>query len=362
MKLKIGFDAKRLFNNFTGLGNYARTLVRNLQKHYPQHEYHLFTNKVKVNDATSEFTKDPYIVHTPRVGTNITWRTFGQSKTANDLNLDIYHGLSHEIPFGLNPNIKTIVTFHDLIYELNPELFPFVDRILYKLKYRNSAKRAHHIIAISEETKEDLRNHYQVKEQDISIVYQSLRNEFLDIPIEDQSSDYFLYVGSIIERKGLHTIIEAVNKLSVDQRKKCMVIGSGSHLSLCKNLILKYDLQEWFEFENQILDNAKLIKYYDHCIALILPSIKEGFGIPIIEALARKKPVITTQSSAMAEAVGPGGILVEPLDIDAICEAMISIQDQKMNEELGSIGYDHVIKSFNPKVTSENLMKLYQYL
>ncbi|MBC7886238.1 MAG: glycosyltransferase, partial [Saprospiraceae bacterium] len=169
-KLIIAFDAKRLFNNFTGLGNYSRTLVKNLQTYFPEHEYHLFTPAISKNEETTYFLdKDKFVIHTASFNHPL-WRSVGIAEEINKLNPDIFHGLSHEIPFGVSKNVTKVVTFHDLIYEKYPEQFGLWDRWMFKLKYRSSAQRADAIVAISDSTKHDLSSLYNIKEQKISVI------------------------------------------------------------------------------------------------------------------------------------------------------------------------------------------------
>ncbi|HCV50011.1 MAG TPA: glycosyltransferase family 1 protein, partial [Saprospirales bacterium] len=128
-KLKIGFDAKRLFHNRTGLGNYSRTLVRNLQRLYPEHEYHLFTPKISQDSEVLYFLdKEKFIIHTCNGNFGSFWRSRGVTKEINAVGMDIYHGLSHEIPLNSHSlDAKTVVTMHDLIFEYYPEQFGLLD-------------------------------------------------------------------------------------------------------------------------------------------------------------------------------------------------------------------------------------------
>lgn len=365
MGLKIGFDAKRLFNNYTGLGNYSRTLVSNLQKFFPEHEYHLFTNKLEINELTEEFTTAPYIIHQPEYFLdNVLWRTAQQSKTVNRLKLDIYHGLSHEFPYGIDIHTKTVVTFHDLIYEKLPTHFSYLDRKLYQYKYKGSAIRANRIIAISNQTKNDIIDLYDVPPNKVEVIYQSLDNAFIDLPLPSsiEVGNYFLYVGSIIRRKGLKTVIKAISLLNDTDKRPLIVIGDGDkYKDECLNLIQKLKLTKWITFKGKV-NNRELSTYYDHSIALVLPSEYEGFGIPIIEALYRSRPVITTKDSSMAEAAGPGGILIDCNDPKALANAMVEIQSEKMATGLIKKGTDHVKETFTAEKTAIDMMNVYKRL
>jgi len=368
--LKIGFDAKRLFNNNTGLGNYSRTLVRNLQHYFPQHEYHLFDARLPKNSNT-EYFFDPekFILHHPSK-TAPLWRTWTQSGKINGLGLDIYHGLSHEIPFGISSKTLKMVSFHDLIYEKFPKQFGLWDRNLYKLKYRSAVKRADHVVAISNQTKLDLMEYYDIAAEKISVVYQSCHPIFAVEDILPNSlgklngiDDYFLYVGSIIERKGLLAIVLAYAKLDMVQRRPFVVVGGGEKIYNQKvlDMIKYYGLERDFIFLGNI-DNEQLVQVYDGSYALVYPSIYEGFGIPVIESLFRGKPVITSDLSSLPEAAGGGALLVNPYDPDDIAAAMVTIQNESTYFSLADEGFAYVNEQFSAEATARNIMNLYNQL
>jgi glycosyltransferase involved in cell wall biosynthesis len=365
--LILAFDAKRLFNNRTGLGNYSRTLVKNLQSLYPEHQYHLFTPNAPKNQETEYFfDESKFVIHTPKRW-NPLWRFFAVANQINELSPDIYHGLSHEIPFGINKRTSTVLTFHDLIFEKYPKQFSFWDRNMYHFKYKNAVTRADHIVAISQSTLNDLKTYYSVPQSKMSIVYQSCNELFFTTDIEcsnnfkeDLPNDFYLYVGSIIERKGLVQIILAYAKLDYIYRKPLVIIGNGdlNYLKKVKDLIAYYRLQDKILFLKNI-NNQDLISFYDKCFCLIYPSIYEGFGIPVIESLARKKPVITSTLSSLPEAAGAGGILINPFDPTEIAHAMVRLHQKEIYTELVDKGFHYVQNNFSKQVTSHKMMELY---
>ncbi|MBK9735132.1 MAG: glycosyltransferase family 4 protein [Saprospiraceae bacterium] len=367
-KLIIAFDAKRLFNNFTGLGNYSRTLLRNLQNCFPENEYHLFTPKIIKNEETIYFLNtEKFIIHTPKIR-NPLWRIFGMAKAVNVLLPHVFHGLSHEIPFGLDKRIKTTVTFHDLIYEKFPAQFNFLDRTMYKWKYRSAAYRANTIIAISKSTKSDLILMYHINPNKIYVLYQSCHQAFQEAEMEDSIvagpltglENYYLYVGSIIERKGLLSIVFAYARLQEQYRKPFVVIGKGDkkYLKKVKEMIYYHNLDEYFYFFDRI-SNEGLIAMYDLAFVLLYPSTYEGFGIPVIESLFRHKPVITSDISSMPEAAGPGGLLVNPYEPDDISLAMMQIHDPKVYDKLVKEGYEYVQSNFSTYQTTKKMINFY---
>jgi glycosyltransferase involved in cell wall biosynthesis len=367
-KLVIAFDAKRLFNNHTGLGNFSRTLVRDLQRFYPQHDYHLFAANTPRNIETELFfDKDKFTIHRPSWPMPF-WRSIGMSSAINALKPDIFHGLSHELPFGLDPKIRTVLSFHDLIYEKYPKQFGWINSRLYKYKYRSSVRRADRVVAISNSTKSDLIEMYHCAEEKLSVIYQSCNDIFRSENLEEATvqvklpnQPYFLYVGSIIERKGLLQTMIAYGHLPPEYQKPFVVVGGGNkdYIAKVKQMVNYYKVSNKVLFVKGLL-NSDLLSVYDRSFALVFPSIYEGFGIPVIESLYRSKPVITSKISSLPEAAGPGAILVDPYDYNSIGQAMIDIQDNQRYKSLAIDGYRYVNDKFDPQLLFEQWMDLYE--
>lgn len=362
-KLVIAYDAKRLFTNFTGLGNYSRTLLRNLQEYYPYCEFHLFTPSIIENVETHYFLNNQkFKVHIP-AGSRLMWRTLGMSREVNTLKPDIFHGLSHEIPFGLQSSISTVVTFHDLIYERYPKQFGWWDRNMYQLKYRSAAKRAHHILAISKSTQNDMIDLYGIPEDKISVVYQSCRSEFMQlhcVPV-DYTKGYWLYVGSTIPRKGLLQLVMAYGMIPQNTRRPLVIVGSGpaDYIQQVRDMMKYYGITDHVRWIER-LDNQSLCSIYDACYALIYPSIYEGFGIPLIESLSRGRPVITSTLSALPEAAGPGAIYVNPFSPEEIASALLELENKSLYERLAREGQGYVRTQFDGKQTANRMMEVYR--
>ncbi|MCZ2102458.1 MAG: glycosyltransferase family 4 protein [Chitinophagales bacterium] len=369
-KLTIAFDAKRLFNNYTGLGNYSRSLVRYLQQKFPEHDYHLFTPKAQKNEETAYFfDPEKFTIHTPPAFKPL-WRTVGMAAQINNLKPDIFHGLSHEIPFGIHRDIATVVTFHDLIYELYPKQFGWWDRKMYQLKYRSSARRAAYITAVSKSTLLDLSRLYHLDASKMEVHYQSCNEVFLgnsEMSSADRAlfpldiKEYYLYVGSIIERKGLLLIIDALAQLPNSLRKPLVVVGKGDlkYLTQVKNRIKHHQLESYVHFI-QGMSNEALVQIYDQSFCLIYPSVYEGFGIPVIESLFRKKPVITSNLSSLPEAAGPGAILIDPYSVSELVQAMQDMSDSRRYNELAQQGHNYVQSNFSPQQTTHAIHDYYQ--
>lgn len=369
--LRIGYDAKRLFNNFTGLGNYARTLLMDLSEQFPENEYLLFSPKIKNNPRTKPFFDPAKFTIRKARGIKTFWRSFGIKKDLKDCGLQLFHGLSHEIPFGLQKtNIKSVVTIHDLIFRHYPAQFPLFDRKVYDWKFRYSCENADRIVAISESTKNDIVRFYGIDPEKIQVIYQTCdaffkNQDFAESPIETfrkhcLPEDYLLYVGSIIERKKLLPVIQAIHRLPKDMQLPLVVLGDGKAY---KRKVLKYiaknNLKPLVIFTKNI-PFSDFPAIYRHAKMLIYPSIYEGFGIPLIEALFSKTPVITTLLSSLPEAAGPGAHYIEHPDPELIRIGIEKIlSDETYARTLAEDGFAYV-QRFQSSRLAAGMMKLYR--
>ncbi|MEM9846340.1 MAG: glycosyltransferase family 1 protein [Bacteroidota bacterium] len=371
--LRIAFDAKRLYNNFTGLGNYSRTLVSNLATHFPQHQYHLYSPKIKPNEETLPFLQHPHLQsHFPTTTLKAYWRTFGIKKDLRADDIQIYHGLSHEIPVGIQQTeIKSVVTIHDLIIKRYPAYFPFLDRQIYDWKFRYACKHADKIIAISESTKRDIIQYYNIAPSKIEVIYQSCHERFKQqIPTLQLEkirlkyhlpTDFLLYVGSIIPRKNLKVIVEALAILPPDLQIPLIVIGNGGkYKKEVTQRIEQLQLSKKVQFLS--IDYEDLAALYQLARMLIYPSAYEGFGLPILEALYARIPVITARNSSLPEAGGAGAHYVANISDASLANAIAQLlSDENYAQQLVKNGQQH-LKKFDAQVLSEELVEVYSGL
>lgn len=360
--MKIGFDAKRLFLNNTGLGNYSRTLVRNLIKYHPENQYFLYTPRVEKNiDTQHFFDQENVTIVAPNGKGGAFWRSKGIMKQIKDDQLDVFHGLSNELPFGIDQlELKSVVTIHDVIFKRYPKQYPFFDRVGYNLKTKKAIQQSDKIIAISNQTQDDLVDLFDAPIEKINLIYQSCNPFYTNAPIapSEINSDYFLYVGSVIERKNLLSILKAMAKITENERKQLVVVGKGGpYYNSCRSYASANGLDGFVSWKGN-MDNMAIKELYKNAIALIYPSIFEGFGIPVIESMYSGRPVITSNLSSLKEAGGDAAMLIDPFNIDEIklaLETMSIVSEREMYK--GKI-MKHLAQ-FDPKTLSDKLMSLY---
>lgn len=372
--MKIAFDAKRLFHNYTGLGNYSRTLVQNLATYFPEEHLHLFTPEVTENERTSFFLQQEQIhVHESKSRIKAYWRSFGIKNDLLKTKVDIFHGLSNEIPFGMNKtNVKSVVTIHDLIFKVQPQTYRLSERLVYDKKFRYACNNVDQIIAISEHTKKDIVNLYQISEEKISVLYQACGAVFYQTQEEEEVNNrlinlkapknYFLYVGSVEERKNLKLIIEAYRCSKLLQQNKCIIVGKGgSYKKECQQLIELHQLNHCFVWQEKLSNTKDLQALYQGAIALVYPSRYEGFGLPIAEALLCNTAVIAGDSSSLREAGGSHSIYVPINDAEELAAKMLLVSEQpELRKKMKTKGNIYAREKFSPDKLSEQLMSLYR--
>jgi glycosyltransferase involved in cell wall biosynthesis len=382
--MNIGFDAKRAYHNQTGLGHYSRTLIHSLAKYYGGHQYFLFNPK---RSALFQFEEENIHevlpAHFPATLFTAAWRGSWVKQDLKKLKIDLYHGLSHEIPIGIQKtNIRSVVTIHDLIHERYPEQYNSVDVKIYNKKFRYACQHADKIIAISQQTKNDILEFYKIPAEKIRVTYQSCNRSFGELLSNAQKklirlkyelpSNFFLSVGSIIERKNLLNVCKAIFILRDEIEAPLVVIGDGGkYKQQVKDFIRQNDLDKKVIFltERSSTRSSKTFQngtdipaIYQLATALIYPSFFEGFGIPVLEALWSGLPVITSNVSSLPEVGGDAVYYVNPQSAEEIAEGMKKIcNDQQFANDLKQKGLLQA-KKFSQQNCAEAVMNVYEEL
>lgn len=343
--MNIGFDAKRAFYNRTGLGNYSRNLVEALHLHYPEQPIQLYVPRLKATtlfEQSRTWDKVSIITNETILPASF-WRSWGVTKALSRNNTRIYHGLSAELPLGEKlEGTKYVVTVHDLIYERFPGLYPVIDRKIYRRKTLSACRKADKIIAISEQTKRDLIRFYHIDAAKIEVVYQDCDPVF-SIPVslerkkEVQAkyalpADFLLSVGTLETRKNTKVILEAL--LQLPETVKVVLVGKATPYAAELNAFIK---QHKLEQRVQLLQQVSfedLPALYQLSEIFIYPSIFEGFGIPVIEALKSGVPVIAATGSCLEEAGGPDSLYFDPKDADALARHILRLWKQADTRQL----------------------------
>jgi glycosyltransferase involved in cell wall biosynthesis len=371
--MRIGFDAKRAFRNFTGLGNYSRSTISILSEFYPDNEYFLYTTFYKKHPLLTFANRPNITVRGPEGMLKripAAWRTYGMRTDINFDKIALFHGLTAELPVGISSGTRTVVTIHDLIFLRYPEYYKPVDRWIYTKKYASACQRADLIIAISEQTRQELISFFNTDERKIRLVYQGCDPQFCrecpDIEKKNVKAlyklpdEYVLYVGTIESRKNLFTLIKALHFLP--EPLKLVVVGSPTSYF---HQIQQYIIANHFEHRIVFLHHAvfnHLPAIYQQAQTFCCPSLFEGFGIPVLEALNSKIPVVAANTSSLPEAGGPDSLYVEPLNEQGFATAILkTIEDKPFRQQMIEKGTGYA-QQFNEEHLAKNIWAVYQEL
>ena len=327
--LKIGFDAKRIVRNGTGLGSYGRTLVNDLAQ-YPL-RLNLYAPDKGRDDLRTQIVERDNIAFVYPTSRHFKsyWRSRGIVADLKRDGIQLFHGLSGELPFGIRKSgIKSVVTIHDLIFLRHPEFYNPIDVQIYKWKFRQTIKEADYIIAISECTKRDILEYggNLVSEDKITLIYQSCSPRFNTSQnyktsnLNSKLGHYVLSVGSIEPRKNTMLALKALHHLPDD----ISLVLVGRHTAYTDKLI-QYARANGLEHRLHILHgvpDTDLPALYAGAECFVYPSVYEGFGIPIIEAISCGLPVVACTGSCLEEAGGPDSLYVAPNDAIGMANAI----------------------------------------
>ena len=373
--MNIAFDAKRITNNATGLGNYSRFVLEALTEYRPENRYLLYSPSIGRPELYRELLKHRSVqLHTPHralafLGGSL-WRNYSIPRLVREAKVDLFHGLSNELPLGLYraQRVGTVVTIHDLAFIRYPQYYKPIDRLLYRRKYGASARAADHVITVSEQTRRDVIDIFGVEEERVTTVYQGCSERFAQIQPEEVVAArqalrlpqrYMLFVGSIEERKNLLLAVEALAQL---QDKELHLVAVGRRTPYVQQVLdraRRLGVMSRLHLLHQV-GATYLPGIYGGAEVFVYPSRFEGFGIPIIEALNAGIPVIGATGSCLEEAGGPTSLYTDPDNADMLASlidrVLIDISLRRLMIDEGR----SYVERFTPKRIARDLSQVYE--
>ena len=381
--MRIGFDAKRAAQNATGLGNYSRFVIRILNNFFPDDEQVLYVPNPKKTQHLDKATANGN--DNDINGKNVTkirfpqriwkrlrslWRVWGITSDLKRDRIDIFHGLSNELPLNIRKaKCRSVVTIHDLIFLHYPKYYHWIDRKIYDFKFRRSCSDADRVIAGSEFTKREIMKYYGTPEAKIDVVYQGCDPAF-SAPIGNEKLDevarryslpqqFILYVGSIEERKNLMLVAKAIASRPSAFSHKIVAVGKRTpYVDEIRDYLEANGIADRMLFFHKV-PFAYLPSFYRLADAFVYPSRIEGFGIPMLEAISSGLPAIGCTGSCLEEAGGPHCIYVDPDDAQAMSAALCRVvSDKELRETMIREGYKYA-RNFTDEVLAGKVHETY---
>lgn len=352
--LTIGIDVRTVSHHRAGIGIYVENLVKALSEVRTNERFILLgdtSTRWDLLPNSEEFT--PYTI---RSG-SWSWH-FHAARLSGKM--DLYHSPSSLfVPYYAGK--KAILTVHDLVPLQMGELSNFKTWLTYRLLHK-TIERVGTIITVSEFTKQDLRRHFPNLQTEITAIPLAPRPAHNpDEAFSRPPRPYFLSVGTLEPRKNLPFLVRAY--IEAAQRQidlpNLVIVGKvGWKNAELSQLLKSPSLQQRIHLTGYVTDN-QLEHLYRGATAFVYPSLFEGFGLPVVEALARDIPVITSTTSSLPEVGGSAALYVDPTNQESLISGLLAICDPSLRADLIRKGRCH-IKQFSWQETARRTLDVYR--
>lgn len=345
--MKIAIDTRRSGKTLSGIGRYTECLIRGLSSvGSPCHFIH-------IDEKMAPYS--PYSI----------MNQLRLPAVLEQYHVELYHSPDFAIPILLRKNLPCVVTIHDLIPWKYPHFTPKAKKNrflwLFRLFIREVVKRADKIIAVSHTTATDIEECFPADSSRILVVYNGIDPVFFKSH-DEKKGNYILYVGRADPYKNICAALSAYARASETYKipHNFLIIGeSDPRYTGSQALVEHLNLQNRVTFSGH-LSHEELIKAYRGADLLLMPSRYEGFGYPVIEAMACGIPVIISQAPALVEIAGTHAISVDPDNTDEFAEAINNVlTDSALSNRLSREGREHA-RNFTIEKMARETLKVYE--
>ena len=345
--MKIAVNTRLLLaDKLEGIGWVAFETLKRITRAHPEHEFFFifdrkWDERFIFSDNITPIAAGPQARH-PFL--YYLWFEHTIPKVLNRINADLF--LSPDAYLSLKTNVDSIPVFHDLNFEHYPKDLPLLERKYYRYFFPRYARKANHIVTVSEFSKKDIVNLYDVPAEKVSVVYNGANEDFQTLSeaaredTRKKLSDgcpYFIFVGALHPRKNLARLFQAFDYFK-DQHKtdiKLLVVGNKKYWT--KDIKHAY---EGMRNNHEVIFSGRMPANELHnavasALAMTYVSYFEGFGIPIIEAYRCDTPVVTSNITSMPEVAGDAAILVDPFSVKSIAKGLEKVAlDPELRSEM----------------------------
>jgi glycosyltransferase involved in cell wall biosynthesis len=337
--MKIAVNTRFLLSGkLEGIGIYTQEIFKRVVQLMPEHEFFFLFDRAYSSAFIFEKNVTPIVVHPPARHPFLWYWWFEKSipKVLKENNIDVF--ISPDGFASLNTSVPQIITIHDLGFEHFPEHVPFLVRKFYRYFTPKYCEKATKILAVSAYTKQDIISTYNIETKKIEVVYNGFDTHLASLkggtqPVQAErlvpfrgfrGEPYFIFVGAVHPRKNVLSLLKAFEQFKATFSHPHQLVIVGRKAWMNKEL---EDFYERMQFKKEVIwiekiERADLIQLMQQSFGLVYPSLFEGFGIPIIEAMSLGIPVICSNVSAMPEVAGNAALLVQPDNTIEIATAM----------------------------------------
>src|SRR5947209_483673 len=378
--MHIGINAQLLSfsQNFRngGVSRYIRYLLKELAKRPGNHEYTVFVNGEEVTERLCAHHPQITYIAAPwpesRPATRVIWEQFTLPSLLRQHRIDVLHSPVNVLPEWLPQSCATVVTLHDLAFLRFPEVLTSAKRLYHRTFTIRSLQRATMIITVSNSTKQDAHELVGIATEHIRTVYPCIDERFSNVMEKEKvqgfrrqkglADGFLLYLGTLEPRKNLPTLIDAYAKLrhTYGVREKLVLAGSKGWLyDTIFEKVRQHSLESEVLFPGYVADNEQLL-WYHAASTFVYPSLYEGFGLPVAEALACGIPVVTSTISSLPEAGATLALTVNPDDRDTLAETLYQALTDSVYREKCLVAAPSVRQLFSAQSMAEQTVSVYE--
>lgn len=357
-----------LKDRLEGIGWFTYETMRRLVEWHPEHQFIFFFDRPFDEQFIFGKNVKPVVLFPPARHPFLfyLWFEFAVSKALRKHKADIF--ISTDGFLSLKTDVPTLLVIHDLAHVHFPNQVKFWEQKYYNHFVPQFAKKASRIATVSEYSKNDIHQQYQIPLNQIDVVYNGVRTAFK--PLDDvtktatkakysEGKDYFFYIGAVHPRKNIHRLIAAFDqfKKATNAQTKLLIAGRFAwHTGVVKDAYDQAHFQNDIHFLDYVPDEEVPL-LMGSALGFVYVSLFEGFGIPLLEAMHCEVPIITSKVTSMPEVVGSAGIKVQPTFIKEIQAAMTKIySNQQQGQTLIDSGKKQR-KKFSWEQTAKKLEK-----
>lgn len=371
--LRIAIDCRVLGKKRTGDEVYTKNLVLNLVKIDSRNQYFLLFDKEVKDEILGILLPSNFKIITITPSHKLLWTMYTLPKWLRKNNIDVLHA-QYITPLWLPKKIKVVTTIHDVSWKFYPRHIKKSDLFFLNVLIPISLKRANFVITVSQTSKKDIVSIYKLPSEKVVAIYNGVGEKFNSFIVSDAElgqvrkkyslpENFILYVGTLQPRKNIPALLEAFNMLNTKYKilnTKLVIAGGRGHNydKRIDMLMEKYKLQDKVLFPG-FVDEKDLPTMYKLSNIFVFPSLYEGFGIPVIEAMAMGAPVIVSNKSCLPEVVGEAGFIIDPDNSEEFAGVIYKILfNSDLRNCLIEKGYKRA-KDFNWNKMAEETLKLY---
>jgi glycosyltransferase involved in cell wall biosynthesis len=378
--MHIGINAQLLSlgQNYRngGVSRYIRYLLTELAKKPGEHKYTVYVNGQDVIEHLK--AQHPQITYISaswseaRPMERVLWEQRTLPSLLHQHHIDVLHSPVNVLPIRIPRHCATVVTLHDLAFLRYPEVLTRARSIYHRLFTIRSLRRATKIIAVSESTKHDAHDLVGIPQERMHTVYPCIDKSFSNVSEigkvqafrqqQGLADGYILYLGTLEPRKNITTLIDAYQKLRQDYgiREKLVLAGSKGWLyDAIFARVHELGLEAEVIFPGFVADSEQVL-WYQAASAFAYPSLYEGFGIPVAEALACGIPVVTSNVSSLPEAGAQIALCVDPQSIEALSKALYQALTDTKLQEICRLQAPSVAQKFSAQSMAQQTIAVYE--